>query len=221
VGFWAKLVEVLPDFLPVLLEGFLVSLQVASGSFALAMVLGLVLAVAAGSSLRAIRWAAIGYIELFRGTPALTQLFIIYFGLAEIGLGMPPMAAAIVGLGANGAAYLSQVYRAGIEAVERGQREAALTIGLRPAQAMRYVVLPQAFRVMVPAFCNQGIQLLKDTTLVSSVAAPEIMFRARNLVMETYLSMQVYLLVAVIYLAVGVPLGLASRRLERRLARAG
>jgi His/Glu/Gln/Arg/opine family amino acid ABC transporter permease subunit len=221
VGFWAKLVEVLPDFLPVLLEGFLVSLQVASGSFALAMVLGLVLAVAAGSSLRAIRWAAIGYIELFRGTPALTQLFIIYFGLAEIGLGMPPMAAAIVGLGANGAAYLSQVYRAGIEAVERGQREAALTIGLRPAQAMRYVVLPQAFRVMVPAFCNQGIQLLKDTTLVSSVAAPEIMFRARNLVMETYLSMQVYLLVAVIYLAVGIPLGLASRRLERRLARAG
>ena len=222
MGFWAKLVEVLPDFLPVLLEGFLVSLQVASGSFALAMVLGLVLAVAAGSSLRAIRWAAIGYIELFRGTPALTQLFIIYFGLAEIGLGMPPMAAAIVGLGANGAAYLSQVYRAGIEAVDRGQREAALTLGLRPAQAMRYVVLPQAFRVMVPAFCNYGIQLLKDTTLVSSVAAPEIMFRARNLVMETYLSMQVYLLVAV-HLPRGEDpaLALASRRLRAPPARAG
>ena len=81
--------------------------------------------------------------------------------------------------------------------------------------------MTKAFRVMIPAFCNHGIQLLKDTTLVSSVAAPEIMFRARNLVMETYLSMHVYLLVALIYLAVGIPLGLASRRLERRLGRAG
>jgi His/Glu/Gln/Arg/opine family amino acid ABC transporter permease subunit len=221
VAFWSKFVEVLPEFLPVLLEGFLVSLNVAFGAFALALVLGLVLAIAAGSPLRPLRVAAIAYIELFRGTPALTQLFIIYFGLAELGLGMPPMAAAIVGLGANGAAYLSQVYRAGIEAVDKGQREAALTIGLSPWQAMRYVVLPQAFRVMIPAFCNHGIQLLKDTTLVSSVAAPEIMFRARNLVMETYLSMHVYLLVALIYLAVGIPLGLASRRLEQRLGRAG
>ena len=150
-----------------------------------------------------------------RGTPALTQLFIIYFGLADIGLGMPPLAAAIVGLGANGAAYLSEVFRAGISAIHRGQTEAALSLGLPPLEVMRFVVLPQAVRIMLPAFVNYAVQLLKDTTLASSVAAPEIMFRARNLVMETYLSMQIYLLVACIYLAMSIPLSHLAARLQR------
>jgi polar amino acid transport system permease protein/cystine transport system permease protein len=152
-----------------------------------------------------------------RGTPALTQLFIIYFGLADIGLGMPPMAAAIVGLGANGAAYLAEVFRAGISAVHRGQNEAALSLGLPPIDVMRFVVLPQATRIMVPPFCNYAIQLLKDTSLVSSVAAPEIMFRARNLVMDTYLSMHVYVLAAAIYLAISIPLSHLASRLQRNL----
>ena len=130
------------------------------------------------------------------------------------------MTAAITGLGANGAAYLANIYRAGIDAVDRGQREAALSLGLTPTAVLLEVVLPQAVRIMIPPFCNHAIQLLKDTSLVSAVAAPEIMFRARRLVMETYLSMHVYLLVAVIYLACTIP-ARPSRRADRAPASGG
>ena len=215
--FWATMWNVAPSFLPVLLEGAWVAIQVTLGGLGLALIGGLVLALLSLSPAKPIRAAAWTYIEVIRGTPALTQLFIIYFGLSDLGFGLPPMAAAIIGLGINGAAYLSQVYRAGIAAIERGQMEAALSLGLTPLGAMRYVVLPQAVRIMLPPFCNYAVQLLKDTSLVSSVAAPEIMFRARNLVMETYLSMHVYLLVAAIYLAMSIPLSHLTARLQRRL----
>ncbi len=209
--------EVAPGFLPVLLEGAWVAVQVAAGGLAVALAGGLALAVLSISPAKPVRVVAWAYIEVIRGTPALAQLFIIYFGLSDIGIGLSPMSAAIIGLGANGAAYLSQVYRAGIEAIHRGQTEAALSLGMTPVGAMRYVVLPQAFRIMLPPFCNYAIQLLKDTSLVSSVAAPEIMFRARNLVMETYLSMHIYLLVAAIYLAISIPLSHLAARLQQRL----
>jgi His/Glu/Gln/Arg/opine family amino acid ABC transporter permease subunit len=219
MGFWHTMVEVFPRFMPVLLEGAVIAVEVAAGALVVALAGGLLLALATLAPLRPVRFAARAYIELIRGTPALTQLFIIYFGLADIGLGMPPLAAAIVGLGGNGAAYLAEVYRAGIAAIHRGQREAALSLGLVPTDVMRYVILPQATRIMVPPFCNFAIQLLLATSLVSAVAAPEIMFRARNLVMETYLSPHVYLLAAMLYLAVSIPMSHLTVRLEQRLKR--
>jgi polar amino acid transport system permease protein/cystine transport system permease protein len=214
VEFWETLVRVTPGFLAFLLEGALVAVEIAAGALCVALAGGLALAVMLLAPLRALRVAARSYVELMRGTPALTQLFIIYFGLSDLGLSLPPLAAAIIGLGANGAAYLSEVFRAGITAVHRGQTEAALSLGLPPVEVMRFVVLPQAVRIMLPAFVNYAVQLLKDTTLASSVAAPEIMFRARNLVMETYLSMQIYLLVACIYLAMSIPLSHLAARLQ-------
>ena len=218
MSFWETMVAVFPKFMPTLLGGAFVAAQVAAGALLLALAGGLLLALATLAPLRAARVAGRAYIELIRGTPALTQLFIIYFGLSDVGLSLSPMAAAIVGLGANGAAYLSEVFRAGILAIHHGQNEAALSLGMTPVDVMRFVVLPQATRIMVPPFCNYAIQLLKDTSLVSSVAAPEIMFRARNLVMETYLSMHIYLLVAGIYLSISIPLSVLASRLQRRLS---
>jgi His/Glu/Gln/Arg/opine family amino acid ABC transporter permease subunit len=214
MDFWVTLVRVTPRFLPVLLDGALVAVEVATGALALALIGGLMLALLLRAPLRPVRIAARCYVEVMRGTPALTQLFIIYFGLPDIGISPPPLAAAIMGLGANGAAYLSEVFRAGIAAIHRGQNETALSLGLVPIDVMRFVVLPQAVRIMLPPFCNYAVQLLKDTTLASSVAAPEIMFRARNLIMETYLSMQVYLLAACIYLALSIPLSHVAARLQ-------
>jgi len=214
LSFWTTFFETAPHFLDVLLAGAVVSVEVAAGALLVALTGGLILALMTVTPIRPLRWAGRSYIELIRGTPALTQLFIIYFGLADLGLGMPPLAAAITGLGANGAAYLAEVYRAGILAIHRGQSEAALSLGLTPFDVMRFVVLPQAVRIMLPPFCNYAIQLLKDTSLVSAVAAPEIMFRARNLVMETYLSMQIYLLVAAIYLCISIPLSHLAARLQ-------
>jgi polar amino acid transport system permease protein/cystine transport system permease protein len=158
-------------------------------------------------------------VDVFRAVPVLTQLFIIYFGLAELGARLDPIPAAIIGFGINGGAYLTEVFRAGIEAVHRGQSEAALAIGMTPAQALRVIVLPQAMRVVVPPLGNFAIGLLKDTSVASSVAAPELSFRAHMLVDQTYLSTQIYLTVAALYLAMSLPLARLVRVIERRMAR--
>ena len=184
-----------------LLGGVWVSVQAATGALIFATLLGLLLALMLLSRNSFLFYIARAWVELIRGTPALAQLFILYFGLADFGLRMPPLVAAIVGLGINGSAYLAEIFRSGIQAVDHGQTEAALSLGLSPFWISYDVVLPQAARIMVPPFVNYGVQLLKDTSLISSIAAPEIMFRARNLVMETYDSMTIYLLVAALYLA--------------------
>src|SRR5205814_5683719 len=109
---------------------------------------------------------------------------------------LPPATASRIGRGVNGSAYLAEIYRAGVEAIHKGQFEAALSLGLTPARCMQYIILPQALRIMLPPITSFAIALLKDTALVSVVAAPEIMFYARNLVTETFQSMHVYLLAA-------------------------
>jgi ABC-type amino acid transport system permease subunit len=111
---------------------------------------------------------------------------------------------------------VAETFRAGLLAVPDGQRQAALSLGLTPLQTFFHVRVPQAMRLMAPPFCNYAIQLLKDTSLASVVAAPEIMFRARALVMETYLSMQIYLLVGIMYLCISIPLAILASRLQRR-----
>jgi polar amino acid transport system permease protein/cystine transport system permease protein len=219
--FWQRFVDNLPYFLEELIPAAGVTVRIAAGAFVLAIVAGLVLALLQTVRIGLVTLVVRTYIELVRGTPVLAQLFILYFGLTEIGIRFTPIQAAILGLGLNGGAYLAEVFRAGIESIHAGQMEAALTVGMTPLAAMRYVVLPQARNVVVPPTTNYSIALLKDTAIVSAVAAPEIMFKARNLVMETYLSAQIYLLVALMYLVMSLILAFISRRLERRLGESG
>lgn len=216
-GFWDILWRELPHFLPILLGGFLVSLSVAAFSFVIAMVGGLLLAIGKMSKNRWISRSSAWYIEIIRGTPALTQLFIIYFGLSQYGVDVPGFVAAVVGLGLNGAAYVAEIFRAGLTAIPDGQRQAALSLGLTPVQSFSHILVPQAFRLMLPPFCSYSVQLLKDTSLASVVAAPEIMFRARMLISETYLSMQIYTLVALLYLSVSIPLGVLANYLHKHM----
>jgi polar amino acid transport system permease protein/cystine transport system permease protein len=213
-NFWIKLWENLPYFLSILLGGAVWTVTVTLASLAMALVAGLVVALLNMSQSLLLKLPSRAYIEVMRGTPVLAQLYIIYFGLSAVGIEMRPITAAIVGLGLNGAAYLAEVYRAGIQSIHSGQIEAALSIGMTPMRAMRFIILPQAVRVMLPPLGNYGIQLFKDTAIVISIGVTEIMFWARNLVMETYLSMQIYLLVAVIYLCISLPLGRLVNRLE-------
>lgn len=213
--FWTVLVAKGPYFLERLLGGLPTTVSVAIGALVFALVFGLAIALMRLSRHRLLRWPAIAYIEFIRGTPALVQLFVIYFGLPDAGISPSPFQAAIIGLGVNGAAYLAEIYRAGIEAIHRGQMEAALTLGMTPARAMQYIILPQAVRTMLPPMTNFAIALLKDTALVSVVAAPEIMFYARNLVTETFNSAQVYLIAGAIYLCMTIPLSRVAAALER------
>jgi His/Glu/Gln/Arg/opine family amino acid ABC transporter permease subunit len=218
-GDWARASEHAPYFLSVLWSGAIMTVIVTVGGFVVSIMLGIVFATFRTGRSRVLKGAAHVYVEVFRSVPVLTQLFVIYFGLGAIGIRFSPIPAAIVGFGINGGAYLTEVFRAGIEAVDRGQTEAALSIGMTKLMALRYIVLPQATRIVLPPTANFAIGLLKDTSLASAVAAPELSFNAHMLVDETYLSTQIYLLVAVFYLAMSLPLSTIVRRLERRAGR--
>jgi polar amino acid transport system permease protein/cystine transport system permease protein len=213
--FWIVFWDKFPYFLSVLLGAAGTTIKIMIGALAVALTLGLVVALLKLARFRPLRAIAGIYIEILRGTPALTQLFIVYFGLSDLGIDIPPIPAAIIGLGMNGAAYVAEIYRAGILAIHEGQFEAALSLGMRPTDTMRFIILPQAFHIMLPPLCNYAVSLLKDTSLASVVAAPEIIFFARQLVTETLLSMDIYLIVAVIYLCMSIPMGRLVAHLER------
>jgi len=199
-----------------LLRGALMTVQITAGSLVVAIVLGLIMAVVKTSSIRMVRVLTDIYVEIFRDIPALSILFILYFGLAYGGLKMEPVPAAILGLGLIGGAILTEVFRSGFEALHHGQREAALAVGMTPAMAMRYIILPQAIRITLPPVGNYAIGLLKDTAIVSAIAAPEIMFYARNLVTSTFETTLVYSMVAILYFCLSFPLARIVNRLEAR-----
>jgi polar amino acid transport system permease protein len=207
------------EWLPQLLHGAWDTLRMALIAFVLSLIFGLILALARLSRRRALSGLALAIIEIFRGTPLLTQLFIVYFGLSTIGITLSGFTAAIVGLTINSGAYLAEIYRAGIQAVHRTQREAALSIGMTKAQTMRFVILPQAIRVVIPPLANYGVIILKSTSLASIVAAPDLMMQAHDLSSEYFMPMQVYLLTAGIYILMAYPLSRAARSLEASMGR--
>jgi His/Glu/Gln/Arg/opine family amino acid ABC transporter permease subunit len=217
VEFFDKLWEWAPEVFPFLIKASVVTLQVTAGSLALALVLGIFVALARISSFKLLSYPALIYTDVMRGTPALVQLFIIYFGLSDLGLEFDPISAAIIGLGLNGAAYVGEIYRAGIVAIHRGQIEAALSLGMTPVRAMRYIILPQAVRIVLPPLTNYAILLVKDTAIISTIAAPEVMFEARRIVQATFMhsvSGQIYLMAAFIYMAITLPMSYVAKRME-------
>ncbi len=209
--------ENLHEWLPQLLVAAGGTLKMTALAYLVAVIAGLTIALARLSRRRLVAAVAGWYVELIRGTPALTQLFLIYFGLASAGIVLSAFTAAVIGLGLNYAAYMSEVYRAGIEAVHRGQREAALAIGMTNALAMRTIILPQAVRIIVPPMANYAVSLLKDTSVASLISAPELMLRARDLSSEYFMPMELYLLAGAMYLVMAYPLGKGARYLELRM----
>jgi His/Glu/Gln/Arg/opine family amino acid ABC transporter permease subunit len=220
IDFWASIWENLPDWGPQMLVAAVQTLKLTSASFVLAVAFGIIVALLRLSHLAPVRWLAIVFIEVGRGTPALVILFLIYFGLPAVvpWLEFNSFTAAVIGLGLQGAAVLAEIFRAGIEALDRGQREASLSLGLTPAQTMRDVMAPQAIRIVLPPVGNYLIGLLKDTAIASIIAAPELMLRAKDLASSSFLPMQLYVLAAIIYFAMSYPLSLLLRRLEAGLA---
>ena len=195
------------------------TLQLALGALAIGLVVGLLIALLRMSRERHVRRLATAYVELFRGTPALVQLFILYFGLTAVGIEFSSFQAAMIGLGLNASAYLSEVYRAGIEAVPKGQYEAAQTIGMTRYKTMRWVVLPQAIRVVLAPIGNVAISLLKDTSVASLIATPDLMLRAQDLSSVYFMPLETYLIVGAMYFVLCFPLSLAVRMLERKTSR--
>lgn len=198
------------------LHGALITLAVSAAAMAIAIPLGLALALTRLYTSR-LRWLASAYVELFRGTPVLLQLYVLYYGLAPV-LRLDALGAAILGLGLNYAAYEAEIYRAGITAVPRGQLEAGLSLGMTRRLALRRVVLPQAFRFALPGVTNDFIALLKDSSLVSVITVVELTKRMSITAVDTRGWLGPGLACAALYFAMSYPLSLLARRLERRLA---
>jgi polar amino acid transport system permease protein len=207
------------ELLPELLRGAWVTLQVAGGGAVLAVASAFAAALARMYGPRPLRWLAVGYIEAFRGTSALVQLFWLFFVLPHFGVTLSPMTVGILALGLNVGAYGAEVVRGAIGSVPRGQWEAATALNLGRAQALRRVILPQAFVAMIPPWGNLFIELVKATSLVSLITLSDLAFKAQQLNQNTLRTAEIFGLVMLIYLGISMLVTLCMRKLERRAAR--
>lgn len=199
--------EIISKALPNLLQGALITLQLTAVSIVIGLVGGSLIGIARLAPSRFVRLAARVYIDFFRGTPLLVQIFMIYFGfpalVRSLGLGLSfnQWTAAIVALSLNSAAYIAEIVRAGIQSIELGQREASESLGLNPIQTMSYVIFPQAFRRMIPPLGNEFISMLKDTSLVTVIGFQELFREGQLIVARTFKPFEIYFAVALVYLA--------------------
>ncbi len=203
-------------FLPILLEGLRLTVIVTIGSMLLSTVLGLVWALMRVSGIKALALFAVGLVNLIRGIPIIVQLFYIYFVLPELGITLSAMQAAIIGLGIAYSAYQSENFRAGIEAIDHGQIEAAQSLGMGWIMMMRRVILPQAVKIVLPPYGNTMIMMLKDSSQASTITVAELALKGQMLASSTFKNSTVFTLVALLYLVMSVPLILFVGWLERR-----
>ncbi len=204
---------------PDMLLGAWVTIKVSSLSFILALALGIVVGVVrARSRSGALKRLLTAYVEIFRGTPLLIQLFFIYYGLPSVGLNIGSLEAAYLGLGLNSGAYISEIIRGSMAGVDAGQEEAAVATGLSRFQTLRHVVFPQALRVAVPPLVNAFSALLKDSSLVSVLAITELTRIGQLVYTRTFRAFEVYLAVGIIYFIMTYAASRLSRVLERRYA---
>ena len=207
---------VIADFFEVFLRGCVVTWQLTLWAVTLSTLLALVLALLSISRRWYLRIGAIVYIEVFRGLPSLVLLVWVYFALPILtGISLTGFQAAVLGLTLNQAAFSAEIFRAGIESIDRGQTEAARVIGMSYFMAMRRIVLPQAIRRMVPPFVNSFAGLLKFTSLASVIAVTELLHVSTNIIQATFRPLEVYTFAAVLYLAMILPVTWFSRYLEK------
>ena len=216
---WLQLMQ--ESLAPLLWAALIFTIPLTLASFVLGLALGLLTAVARLFAPRPLSDIARFYVWVIRGTPLLVQLFVIFYGLPSLGILLDAFPAALIGFTLNVGAYSSEIVRAAISAVPRGQWEAAYSIGMSWSQAMRRTVLPQATRVAIPPLSNTFISLVKDTSLAAAVTVPELFQTAQRIVATTYEPLILYIEAALIYLALSSVLSSLQVRLERRFARYG
>lgn len=205
------------SFMKILVPGIKVTIPLTLLSFALSFALGLFLAVVQVANIKVLKQISIVYIWIFRGTPLIVQLFIIFFGFPSIGIMIDAFPAAVLAFGLNLAAYNAEVFRSAILAIPKGQLEASYMIGLNYPQAMTRVILPQSFPIAFPSLFNNLISLLKDTSLASSITVIELFTSAQQIAARTYEPFALYLEAAFIYLIFSTLLTMLQSYLEKKL----
>ncbi len=205
------------DNLPLLLQGALVTVKITAFSVAAGFIIGMLASIANLSSFKPLRWLVRIYVDVVRGTPMLVQIFLIYFALPQIiGQRIDPFIAAVTACSLNSGAYMSEIFRAGIQSINKGQMEAGLSLGLSWAQTMRYIVMPQALKAIIPPLGNEFIAMLKDSSLVSVIGFEELMRRGQLIIAKTYASAEIWTAVAIIYLVMTQVISYFIAYLERK-----
>lgn len=211
--------KIIVHYFPFMLEGAILTLKISILSVALGIAFGLVAALCKLSRNRFVRGASSFYIWLIRSTPLLVQLFIIYFGLPQLGIDLGPFLSGVLGLALNAGAYNAETIRAGIISVPKGQMEAARSLGMSRSLAMRRIILPQAVRLIIPPLGNNFIILIKDTSLVSTITLVELTLTAQRFIGSTYKPFEMYLMAAVLYAVMTSFAAFLLKRFERRMSR--
>ncbi|OYD09879.1 amino acid ABC transporter permease [Paludifilum halophilum] len=218
---WEKLFDpqlALESF-PFVLQGVGYTIFLSFLTMFIGLILGLITAIGRMSGKIGLRWPARAYISVIRGTPLLVQLFILYFGLQVIGLTLTPITAAIIGLSLNVGGYAAETIRGAILSIPNGQWEAAQSLNMTYWQTMRRIVIPQSVRVALPPLANTFLSLVKDTSLLSVITVPEMLYRAKIIGGQSFDYMTMYLLVAMMYWVICTVLNLFQDRLEKRYGR--
>jgi len=213
---WQYVWEAIPRFI----DATLLTLHLSLWSIVLSIIIGVLCAVVLVYKVRGLQWLVKAYIELSRNTPLLIQVFFLYFGLSKLGIKLEGFTCGIIGLAFLGGSYMAEAMRAGLEAVSKGQVESALSIGLTPFQAFRYVIFPQAFAISTPAIGANCLFLMKETSIISAVAVAELMFLAKDIIGMDYKTTEALFLLVVFYLIILLPVSVYIRVLERRLRQA-
>lgn len=228
--------ELIWDSLPIILEGALHTLEITLIAITLGCIIGLFAGLARLSKKKLVKLLATCYVDFLRGTPLLVQIFMVYFGLPQVlsafqnfmmdtfqiaqfwqSTHIDPFPAAVISTSLNSGAYIAEIFRAGVQSIERGQMEAARSLGMTHVQAMRLVILPQAFKRVIPPLGNEFIAMLKDTSLLSVIGFEEMARRGQLIIAQTYKPFQIWITVALIYLAMTFLISRLVDWLERRL----
>lgn len=216
------------DFSPVwagwrnLLQGGLVTVEITAVSLALGCVMGLLVGIGRLNPKRRVVYAlCTSYVAAIRGTPLLVQLFLLFFGLPQFGILLPAFVCGVIGLGIYSGAYVSEIVRGAIQSIDRGQMEAARSVGMSYGTAMRNIILPQALVRMIPPLGNEFIALIKNSALVSLLTIHDLMHEGQKIISVSYRSLEVYLAIAVMYFVLTGLTTLALRRIEQRLRAGG
>lgn len=206
------------EFIPFLVKAAVVTIQLSLVSIIIGMVFGLLIALMRISKIKILSYVAQFYIWIIRGTPMLVQLFLVYFGLPQIGIELTPFISSVIALGLNAAAYIAEIYRGGIMSVPIGQMEAAESLGMKYPAIMKKIILPQALRVSVPSLGNQAVMMLKDSSLASLVTVSELMMVSQRFAATNYAFIEFYIVAAGFYLVMTTIFTFILNKIEQRMS---
>lgn len=211
--------SIIKPYFNLFVVGAFVTVKITALAVLMGIVIGLFVGMGKMSRISIIRWLCTAYVEVIRGTPLLVQIFIFYFGLPQIiGINIPEYPAAVIALGINSGGYVAEIIRGGILAVEKGQMEAARSLGMSHAMAMRYIILPQAFKKMIPPLGNEFVTLLKNSSLATTIGFGELTRAGQIVAGNTYKPFEPYFVVAAFYLIMTLAFSRLTNIVERRLA---